>query len=70
MKQKEIDSKIKKLIALGTSPNKNEAVSAIRKAIRLMKKYKIVWGEMSEGELGELNKKETLQEKMSCDVWA
>lgn len=43
MEQKEIDSKIKKLFALGTSPNKSEATVAIRTAIRLIKKYKIVW---------------------------
>lgn len=56
----DIRDKIKKLLALGTSPNENEAKAALLKAKRLMIEHKI-----SEAEVQDLEKQELIH--LQCD---
>lgn len=56
----DIRDKIKKLLALATSPNENEAKAALLKAKKLMMEHKI-----SETEVQDLNKQELIH--LQCD---
>ena len=56
----DIKDKIKKLLALATSPNENEAKAALLKAKKLMMDHKI-----SEAEVQGLNKQELIH--LQCD---
>ena len=57
----DVKDKIKKLLALGTSPNENEAKAALLKARELMAKYK-----MSDADFEDVKKAEL--KHMECDV--
>ncbi len=56
----DIRDKIKKLLALATSPNENEAKAALLKAKKLMMDYKV-----SEAEMQDLNEQELVH--LQCD---
>lgn len=60
MNKTEVKDKIKKLLALGQSPNENEARDALLLARKLMAKYKL-----SEGEVTE---KESKIETVACGI--